>query len=89
MLCYLKFLFKQKLCGEEYQYTTSPFFFVLKKTKPKKKSLTFNKGTNKNEAIKILGFKSIWSNFPNINIQLDAELLIRQGENRNSIQFTF
>ena len=32
MLCYLKFHFKQHFCGEERQYTTSPFLFYL--TKP-------------------------------------------------------
>ena len=41
ILCYLKFHFEQKLCGEENQYTTSPFLFFLKKAKPKnKKTLT-------------------------------------------------
>ena len=36
MLCYLKFHFKQQLCGEEHQYFASPFLFFLKKTMPKK-----------------------------------------------------
>ena len=38
--------------------------FALKKTKPKskkiKKTLTFNKDNNKNEATNILGFSAIW-----------------------------
>ena len=65
MLYYLKFHFKQQPCGEEHQYTTSPFFVFLKKTKSKKQ-----KNINisyliivliKNEAINILGFKSMWN----------------------------
>ena len=35
MLCYLKFYFKQYLCGEERQYTTSPFLFFVQKFRPK------------------------------------------------------
>ena len=31
MLCYLKFHFKQQLCGEEHQYTKGTFLFFLKK----------------------------------------------------------
>ena len=36
MLCYLKFHFKQQLCGEEYQHTASLFLSFLKKAKLKK-----------------------------------------------------
>ena len=36
MLCYLKFHFKQQLCGEEHQYFANPFPFCFKKTMPKK-----------------------------------------------------
>ena len=39
MLCYLKFHFKQQLCGEEHQYTVGPFHFFLKKTQAKKMTL--------------------------------------------------
>ena len=43
MLCYLKFRFKQQLCGEDH-YTTSSFLFFLKEARPKKqpKNLNFN-----------------------------------------------
>ena len=37
--CYSKFCFKQLLCGEEHQYTTNPFLFFLKKTKPIKQKI--------------------------------------------------
>ena len=33
VLCYLKFHFKQQLCGEEHQYKTSPFLFISQKIK--------------------------------------------------------
>ena len=33
---YLKFRSKQKLCGEEDEYTTSSFLFFFKKTSPKR-----------------------------------------------------
>ena len=43
MLCYLKFPFKQKFCGEEYQYTANPFlFFFLKKNRPRKQKKIIN-----------------------------------------------
>ena len=35
MLPYVKFLFKQKLCGEEQQYTKSLILFFLKKPSAK------------------------------------------------------
>ena len=54
---------EKKLCGKKHQYKTIPFFFFLKKTKPMKQKdhehELFNNGANKNEAINILGFKSI------------------------------
>ena len=42
MSCYLKFHFKQWLCGEEHQYTTKPFLFFLKKSKPKRQKKVIN-----------------------------------------------
>ena len=36
MSCYLKFPFKQQLCGQEHQCTRGPFLFFLKNAKPKK-----------------------------------------------------
>ena len=47
MLCYLKFHFKQKLCGEEHRYIASLFLFLFlkkpglknKKKKKKKKKI--------------------------------------------------
>ena len=66
MLCYLKFHFKQKLCGEEHRYIASLFLFLfLKKPglKNKKKQNKknhchelFNNSAHKNEVINILGF---------------------------------
>ena len=44
MLWYFKFYFKREFCEEEHQYTTSPFIFFLKKTKPVKQ--TKNKKIN-------------------------------------------
>ena len=42
MLYYLKFHIKQKLCGEEHQYTESLFLFILEKAKPKKQKKNVN-----------------------------------------------
>ena len=36
MLCYLKFRFKQQICGEENHHTKRSFLFFLKKARPKK-----------------------------------------------------
>ena len=61
MLCYLKFRFDQKLCGEEHQYRRSSLIFFLKKASPKKlkkSSTLFDNRANKNEAINIIGFYS-------------------------------
>ena len=84
MLFYLKSHFKQSLCGEEHQYITSPFLFFLKKAGPKKKKITNISyliiNANEIKAINILDFRLtwihflIWNNFPNINIELNAEL---------------
>ena len=66
MLCYSKFHFKQKLRGEEHQYTTNPFVtFSKNKNEPKNKNKNhehqlFNNGASKDEAVNIFGFKSIW-----------------------------
>ena len=44
MLCYLKFHFKQKLCGEEHRYIASLFLFLfLKKPGLKNKNKKKNK----------------------------------------------
>ena len=42
MLCCLNFHFKQQLCGEERQVTTSSFLFILKKVRPKNEKITNN-----------------------------------------------
>ena len=51
-----KVSFYTKLCGEEHQYTTSPFLFLRKIKQKTQKNININYVPKKNEAINIHGF---------------------------------